>query len=319
MPVEVIDTIKPANGNTFPVADVVDLKGVDQNFADVAERDAFDAEKLVVGQRARTRADSKTWEVTSLAPVVWTEVAAGGGAVSSVAGRTGDVVLTHDDIGGVSSGVLLGRHEAGTGNAQHVSLASTFVLQGSTLTLVAASIGTSKLGGDITAAGKAILDDVDAAAQRATMGAEVAGAAATAVSAHTGLPDPHPQYALESALGGAAVLNVGTTAGTVAAGNDSRLSDARTPTAHASTHATGSPDELTPAAIGAEVAGATATHAALTTAHGESAFGATLKTASDAAAARSALGLPASATRTITHSSSPPSGGVAGDIHFQIP
>ena len=33
-------------------------------------------------------------------------------------------------------------------------------------------------------------------------------------------------------LGGAAVLNVGTTAGTVAAGDDSRLSDARTPTAH---------------------------------------------------------------------------------------
>lgn len=31
------------------------------------------------------------------------------------------------------------------------------------------------------------------------------------------------------------------------------------------------------------------------------------------------LGLPASATRTITHSSSPPTGGVAGDIHFQIP
>ena len=162
MPVEVIDTIKPANGNTFPVADVVDLKGVDQNFADVAERDAFDAEKLAVGQRARTRADSKTWEVASLAPVVWTEVAAGGGAVSSVAGRTGDVVLSSTDIGGVSSGVLLGRHEAGTGNAQHVSLASTFVLQGSTLTLVDASIGTSKLGGDITAAGKAILDDVDA-------------------------------------------------------------------------------------------------------------------------------------------------------------
>jgi hypothetical protein len=33
-------------------------------------------------------------------------------------------------------------------------------------------------------------------------------------------------------LGGAAVLNVGTAAGTVAAGNDSRLSDARTPTSH---------------------------------------------------------------------------------------
>jgi hypothetical protein len=39
----------------------------------------------------------------------------------------------------------------------------------------------------------------------------------------------------------------------------------------------------------------------------------------DAAAQRTTLGLPASATRTITHSSSAPSGGVAGDIHFQIP
>jgi hypothetical protein len=33
-------------------------------------------------------------------------------------------------------------------------------------------------------------------------------------------------------LGGAALLNVGTSAGTVAAGDDARLSDARTPTAH---------------------------------------------------------------------------------------
>lgn len=40
-------------------------------------------------------------------------------------------------------------------------------------------------------------------------------------------------------LGGAAVLNVGTTAGTVAAGNDSRLSDARTPTGAAGGDLTG--------------------------------------------------------------------------------
>lgn len=184
-------------------------------------------------------------------------------------------------------------------------------------------------------------------------------APAAAVTTHAGLPDPHPQYALESALGGAAALNVGTGAGTVAAGNDARFTDARTPTAHAASHASGGGDPITPAAIGAEAAGAaaaavsahtgaadphgdrafataavaaitpasigaevagtTATHAALTTAHGESAFGATLKTSSGAPAARSTLGLPASATRTITHSSSPPSGGVAGDIHFQIP
>lgn len=59
---------------------------------------------------------------------------------------------------------------------------------------------------DTTAAGRALLDDVDAAAQRATLG-----------------------------LGDAAAKNTGTTAGTVAAGDDARLSDARTPTSH--THA----------------------------------------------------------------------------------
>lgn len=43
-------------------------------------------------------------------------------------------------------------------------------------------------------------------------------------------------------LGGAASLNVGTTTGTVAAGDDSRFSDARTPTAHAATHTNGTDD-----------------------------------------------------------------------------
>lgn len=40
---------------------------------------------------------------------------------------------------------------------------------GATWTIDAGVVGTSKLGGDITTAGKAILDDVDAAAQRATL------------------------------------------------------------------------------------------------------------------------------------------------------
>ncbi|MET8694706.1 hypothetical protein ABZV65_19435 [Streptomyces bauhiniae] len=43
----------------------------------------------------------------------------------------------------------------------------------------------------------------------------------------------------------------GTTSTTFAAGNDSRLSNARTPTTHASTHATGGSDPVTAAAIGA--------------------------------------------------------------------
>jgi len=45
-------------------------------------------------------------------------------------------------------------------------------------------------------------------------------------------------------LGSAAALNVGTTAGTVAAGDDSRLSNARAPTAHAASHKSGSADAI---------------------------------------------------------------------------
>lgn len=47
-----------------------------------------------------------------------------------------------------------------------------------------------------------------------------------------------------SGLGDAATLDVGTTAGTVAAGDDSRLSDARTPTTHAASHGDGGGDEI---------------------------------------------------------------------------
>jgi hypothetical protein len=59
-------------------------------------------------------------------------------------------------------------------------------------------------------------------------------------------------------LGTAALRSVGTVAGTVAAGDDGRFTDARSPTAHTGTHAIGGADALTPADIGADVAGAAA-------------------------------------------------------------
>lgn len=54
-----------------------------------------------------------------------------------------------------------------------------------------------------------------------------------------------------------AQLPTGSTSSTVAIGNDARLSDARTPTAHASSHASGGGDPVTPAAIGASATGHT--------------------------------------------------------------
>ncbi|MFF7130425.1 hypothetical protein ACFZA6_43660, partial [Streptomyces sp. NPDC008240] len=46
-------------------------------------------------------------------------------------------------------------------------------------------------------------------------------------------------------LGTAATRNVGSSAGMVAAGDDARLSDARTPTAHAASHGSGGSDQIT--------------------------------------------------------------------------
>ena len=64
----------------------------------------------------------------------------------------------------------------------------------------------------------------------AQAGADPAGTAVAALVAHEAAADPHTQYAKESDLGNSAGLDVGTTAGTVAAGDDPRLSDPRTPT-----------------------------------------------------------------------------------------
>jgi hypothetical protein len=46
-------------------------------------------------------------------------------------------------------------------------------------------------------------------------------------------------------------VNFGSAAGTVTQGNDTRLTNARTPTAHAATHAAAGSDPVTPSAIGA--------------------------------------------------------------------
>ena len=109
-----------------------------------------------------------------------------------------------------------------------------------------------------TSFGRARLNDANGAAALAAIGGEASGAAAAAVSAHEGAADPHTGYQKESeknAANGYPGLSVGskivgtqqtygTGVSTACEGNDSRLSDARTPTAHAASHLPGGGDEV---------------------------------------------------------------------------
>jgi hypothetical protein len=163
----------------------------------------------------------------------------GGGAVSSVNGRPGAVVLTSADVG--------------LSNVNNTSDANK-------------PVSTAQAAADTA----------------------VATAASNALAAHVAAADPHTGYALESSLaavatsgayadltgkptlGTAAPLNVAASgdaaSGEVVKGSDSRLTDARTPTTH--TH--------------------TASQISDSTAAGRAVL-----TAADAAAQRTALGVPA--------------------------
>jgi hypothetical protein len=101
--------------------------------------------------------------------------------------------VTFGKIQNINTNTVLGRATAGTGDVEEIT---------------------------VTAAGRALLDDADAAAQRTTLGA--------AAASHT-----HAASDVTSGSFDIARIPTGNTASTVCIGNDARLSDARTPTSHA--------------------------------------------------------------------------------------
>jgi len=77
----------------------------------------------------------------------------------------------------------------------------------------------------------------------ADVGADPAGTAAGLVDDLSGVSN-QAQARTNLGLGSAAVADTGTGSSNVILGNDSRLTDARTPTTHAATHADGGSDEI---------------------------------------------------------------------------
>jgi len=124
--------------------------------------------------------------------------------------------ITFDKIQNIATDRLLGRAAAGNGNVEEITL---------------------------TAAGRNLLDDVDAAAQRTTLG--LGSAATEASTAFAAASHTHGNITNAGAIGGTANLPIitttsgvlttgsfGTAANTFCQGNDVRLSDARTPLSH---------------------------------------------------------------------------------------
>jgi hypothetical protein len=101
---------------------------------------------------------------------------------------------------------------------------------------------TSSVHG-ISTFGATLVDDVDASTARTTLGLGTAATQAStsfAASSHT-----HAATDVTSGTFEIARIPTGTTATTVCIGNDSRLSDSRTPTTHAASHASGGTDAVT--------------------------------------------------------------------------
>lgn len=177
----------------------------------------------------------------SSAGYAWQDLPSGAGTVDSVNGQTGVVVLAKSDIG--------------LGNADNTSDASK-PISTATQTALNAKISSSEKG---AASGVATLDgsgvlpdaqipsaiarDTEVAATYATQASLTAGLAGKADTAHThtlaAISDAGSAAGYDVAASGNAAVNE------VVKGDDTRLSDSRSPAAHAASHASAGSDPVT--------------------------------------------------------------------------
>lgn len=172
---------------------------------------------------------------------IWERSGASEG-VSSVAGRTGDVVLSKDDVGlgqvdntadadkPVSTAVAAAL--ATKADATHSHSVSQVTGLQTALDAKAAAARTITAGTGLTGGGDLSQDRTLEVVYGSTAGTSCQGNDPRLSDARTPTPHTHAAGDINSGTLNIARLPVGTTGSTVCAGNDPRLSDARTPTAH---------------------------------------------------------------------------------------
>lgn len=186
---------------------------------------------------------------------------AGAVAIEATARGTADGLLIPLTQKGAANGVAtLGSDgKLPSGQLPSLAIGETFTVTSQAQMLaLTAQRGDTSLRTDLDPDGFFILvaDDATILANWVQI---TAPGAVTAVNGQTG----NVVIPAGSAAGTPSLRALGTSATEAAAGNDSRLSDARTPTVHASTHGSAGSDPVTPASIGADPAGTGATQAGI--------------------------------------------------------
>ncbi len=88
MPIQIASQLIPRNGNTWPIAEDVHIKGGYRVLSTLVDRDAVDVLTLKVGTKVYVVENQTEYRVTSLDPVTWAEETSGGISDAPSDGKT---------------------------------------------------------------------------------------------------------------------------------------------------------------------------------------------------------------------------------------